>query len=191
MGLDILTRSRDRTFMEPAAVDQALAPGVNAGLQIGRSVLEQRVTWRLGFFGNGLGSEFGDSSSDAARVVSRVTWLPTYEQDSERPWWRQLVHLGLSADYGYSGNGTFHFKARPESHLAPYVIDTGKIHADDATTVGCEAAWVDGPLSVQGEYLRAFVSEKSGDELQFQGFYVSASYFLTGESRDYDREQGR
>ncbi|HNQ90702.1 MAG TPA: porin [Verrucomicrobiota bacterium] len=50
MGLDVITSSRDIPFMEPAAALQALAPGVNAGLQIGRPVLDGRATWRHGLF---------------------------------------------------------------------------------------------------------------------------------------------
>ena len=38
MGLQLITSSRDIPFMEPAAPLQAIAPGVEAGLQIGRPV---------------------------------------------------------------------------------------------------------------------------------------------------------
>jgi phosphate-selective porin OprO/OprP len=70
------------------------------------------------------------------------------------------------------------------------VIDTHGIAADNASTAGFELAWVQGPFSVQSEYLRSVVFQQDGPNLQFQGFYVSASWFLTGESRAYDRNQG-
>ena len=38
MGLEAITSSRDTTFMEAAAPIEALAPGVNAGIQIGRGI---------------------------------------------------------------------------------------------------------------------------------------------------------
>src|SRR5271169_5349145 len=50
MGLDAVTSSRDITMMELAAPLAALAPGVNAGMEIGRPVFDQRATWTLGFF---------------------------------------------------------------------------------------------------------------------------------------------
>jgi Phosphate-selective porin O and P len=50
MSLDMITSSRDITFMEPAAPLEALAPGVNAGIQIGQPVLHQRATWKFGLF---------------------------------------------------------------------------------------------------------------------------------------------
>ena len=48
MGLDVISSSRDITLMEPAAPLQALAPGVNAGVQMGRPVFDERATWSFG-----------------------------------------------------------------------------------------------------------------------------------------------
>ena len=56
-GLDVIGSSWAITFMEPAAPLQALAPGTNAGIQVGRPVLDNRATWRLGIFGNGAGRQ--------------------------------------------------------------------------------------------------------------------------------------
>jgi phosphate-selective porin OprO/OprP len=190
MGLDQKTSSRDRMFMEAAAPIQALTPGANAGLEAGRSLFDQRMTWAAGAFGNGLGSDFGDASKNAARVIARVTGLPWFEQNPERPWSQRFLHLGLSVDDVYSVSGAIRYRTRPESHLAPYVLDTHEIEANNAYTVDFEAAWVQGPFSLQGEYLRSVVFAKQGPDLQFQGFYVSASWFLTGESRAYDRNEG-
>ena len=83
------------------------------------------------------------------------------------------------------------YRSRPESHLAPYVIDTGDIAADGALVLGAEAAWVNGPFSVQGEYLHSSVRENDGQVPSFNGCYGAVSWFLTGESRPYDRTEGR
>jgi phosphate-selective porin OprO/OprP len=101
-----------------------------------------------------------------------------------------LLHLGLSANYLYSEGSSVRYRSRPESHLAPYVVDTGNIDARGAYVGGIEAAWVNGPLSIQAEYLHAWVKEENGQDPEFDGVYVSASYFLTGESRPYDRLNG-
>jgi len=48
-----------------------------------------------------------------------------------------------------------------------------------------------GPFSLQGEYLKANVSRDTGfADANFDGAYVSASYFLTGESRPYKAKKG-
>src|SRR4030095_12554847 len=90
----------------------------------------------------------------------------------------------------YAGSSTVHYQARPESHLAPYVVDTGEIRSDGALVTGLEAAWVNGPFSIQGEYLHSFVDRSDADTLNFQGFYASANWFLTGESRPYNPRDG-
>jgi len=56
--------------------------------------------------------------------------------------------------------------------------------------LGAEAAWMNGPLSVQGEYLHSFVEHAAGSGLNFDGFYASVGWLLTGESRPYNRAEG-
>jgi phosphate-selective porin OprO/OprP len=190
MSLDAITSSRDITFMELAAPVQALAPGMDSGAQFGRPVFHERMTWAFGLFSQGVGSEYGDASQDFARAITRLTCLPMYHADPDHPGSSQLLHLGLSANILYSVNSTVRYRSRPESYQAPYVIDTGDIAADGALVVGAEVAWVNGPFSVQGEYLHSWVHENNGERPEFQGLYASANWFLTGESRPYDRTQG-
>lgn len=188
MGLAVVTSSRDVTFMEPAAPVQALAPGTSAGTQIGRSILNGRASWRFGLFTDGVGRDYGDASSDYGRAILRLTALPHWAPAGDET--GNLLHLGLSANVLYSDTSTVRYRSRPESHLAPYVIDTGEITADGALVTGFEAAWVNGPLSMQAEYLRSWVYEEGGEVPQLQGLYCSASWFLTGESRPYLRNEG-
>ena len=67
------------------------------------------------------------------------------------------------------------------------MIDTGDIEqAQDALQFGLEAAYVNGPLYLQGEYLASRVGRESQlSSLTFDGWYVYGSWFLTGESRTY------
>ena len=190
MGLDVITGSRDIMFMEPAAPLQALVPGVNAGIQMGRPLLDRRATWRLGFFGDGVGQDYGDATKDFGRAIVRFTGLPFYHASTEEPESTRLLHVGLSANVLYSGNNSVRYQARPESHLAPYAVDTGEIQASEALVTGVEVAWVNGPFSIQGEFLHAWVREQDGETPGFGGTYVSASWLLTGESRPYDKAEG-
>jgi phosphate-selective porin OprO and OprP len=190
MGLDAVTSSRDTTMMELAGPLEALAPGVNAGIEIGQPVFDQRATWKMGLFTAGTSQDTGDASKNYGRAITRFTALPIYEVNPEHPDSATLLHLGLSANILYSADSSLRYRSRPESHLAPYVIDTGKIAADRALVAGAEAAWVKGPFSVQGEYLHSWVNEKDGRAPGFDGVYASAGWFLTGESRPYDRQNG-
>ena len=191
MGLQIITSSRDITFMEPAAPLQAIAPGTEAGLQIGRPVFEERGTWHFGLFAPGAGHlEYGNASENYGSAILRFTALPLWHAAPADPAANRYLHLGLSANILYSANSTVRYQSRPESFIAPIVIDTGNIDANSAATFGGEAAWVNGPLSVQGEFIYSHVNQNTGSELNLYGVYGEASWYLTGESRPYDPQKG-
>jgi len=191
MGLQLITSSRDISLMEPAAPLQAIGPGNEAGIQIGRPVFKQRATWALGIFGEGpANSEYGNASQNYGNAIGRLTWLALDHRNPDHPAANRYLHVGVSANYQYSGNSTVRYQSRPESYIAPYVIDTGDIDASGATTVAVEAAWVNGPWSVQGELIHSSVHVNDGSHLDFGGFYAEASWYLTGESRRYDPVAG-
>lgn len=190
-SLDNYTSTRDIRFMEPAAPVTALSPGVNAGLQFGRGVLDERMTWTAGFFGAGGSDDFGDASQDYGRAVLRLTGLPLASEPTDDPSAQHLLHLGMNFNWLYSGSSSVRYRTRPESHLAPYVLDTGDLDAKSAFMVDAEAAWINGPLSVQGEFLTGQVNDTQNTKPMFYGVYAQAGWFLTGESRPYNRREGR
>ena len=191
-GLDVINSSWAITFMEPAAPLQALAPGTEAGIQVGQPVLDGRATWRLGIFGNGAGgTEYGLVATSYGTVVGRATWLPIREGGTEESPVPRFLHVGLSANILFSASDTVRYQSRPESYIAPYVIDTGDLSAHSAMTLGAEVAFVNGPFSLQAEFLHSWVNRTEGDTLNFGGYYVSASWFLTDESRPYDPYNGK
>ncbi|NJN05249.1 MAG: hypothetical protein HC814_00935 [Rhodobacteraceae bacterium] len=190
MGLVNYGSSRDMMFMESASPLQALAPGVNAGVPSGAP--DARRARHLGgrsFHRRG-GDDFGDATKGFGRMVARMTGLPIYDFDPQSPGRQRLLHLGLSGSLLYAGDSTVRFRSRPESHLAPYVVDTGEIAAEGSYGAGVEAAWVQGPLCVQGEFLHTWVRGADGVHESFHGLYASVNWFLTGESRPYDRKKG-
>ncbi len=191
MGLQLITSSRDITFMEPAAPLQAIAPGVEVGGQFGRPFLDERATWAFGLFAPGAGDiEYGNASQDYGSAILRFTGLPIWHVDPADLSADRYLHVGLSANVLYSATSTVRYQSRPESHIAPFVIDTGDIDANGAVTLGTEAAWVHGPVSAQGEFMYSRVEPSRGDALTFYGFYAQGSWYLTGESRPYDRKTG-
>ena len=137
MGLDLVTSSRDITFMEPAAPLQAIAPPNMVGFQIGHPVFSERATWALGVFGDATpGTEYGNASKNYGSAIGRLTWLALDHLEPDHPAANSLLHLGVSADYQYSATSNVRYQSRPESYLAPIVIDTGNIDASGAATVG-------------------------------------------------------
>jgi len=61
----------------------------------------------------------------------------------------------------------------------------GSRQADHLTRFGAETAVVYGPFSAQTEYLRTDVSGRGYNDEALDGYYGYATYFLTGESRNY------
>lgn len=189
MGLQLLTSSWDIELMEPAATLQALGPKTSPGFRVGRPFLDGRATWSIGAYGGGAGTgEYGSTTEDMTSAIARLTWLPLDGIDAAASSRNRFLHLGLSGSRQHSAGGEVRYRSRPESYIAPYVIDTGTILTDRAYTLGAELLWVDGPLTVQAELLRSAVLPSGGQQLNFGGAYVMGSWSLTGESRGYNRD---
>jgi len=183
MSLESLTSSRDTVFMETALPVEALGPARSSGVQIGGPVLDQRVTWALSFVRTLGTTDQGDKSKAGGRAVGRITWLP--EDDRERA---RLWHVGAGASVLFSAENV-RFESRPESHVAPSLVDTGELRAADQSTIfDLELMHIRGPWLFLGEGLGATVS--GAGSATFWGAYALAAYSLTGESQPYDRTSG-
>ena len=62
---------------------------------------------------------------------------------------------------------------------------------DDIFLVNAELALVYGAFSFQSEYFYSNAQSDGGRDIEFDGIYVQASYFITGEHRPYKRSKGR
>jgi phosphate-selective porin OprO/OprP len=182
-SLEELTSSRFITFME-RALPNVFAPARNTGLLLQNAVAGERVTWAIGVFREAETS--GDSiGAGGWNVTARVTGLPWYREKG-----RYLFHVGAAYTRKDPLEGVVRFRQRPEVHISPYLVDTGTLKADGVDIVGLESAWVVGPFSLQGEYMSVGVDRPVGGSLRFQGYYVYAGVFLTGEHRAYKKASG-
>jgi len=180
-GLEELTSSKYITFMERSLPIEAVAPSRNMGIQLSDHVMDDRMTYAVGVFSTGHTDE---NLEDGASITGRLTWLPYYEDKG-----RHLVHVGVAASHR-SNTDSVRYRSRPEYHQTTRLVDTGSMAADDALLAGLEAAWVHGPFSLQGEYISAEVDRNPAGSVDVDGFYVQASYFLTGEHRPYKTSEG-
>jgi len=193
-GLDELISDNAITFLERPLLS-AFVPSRNTGVMLRNTAMQQRMTWAAGVFRTtddyGNGRDDGDYS-----LTARVTGLPWYGAEGQR-----LLHLGAAYSHR-PRNGAMRLRARPEAHLSEFrYVDTGTFESEDVDLMGFEAALKWGAFSLQGEYVRAGVdsvrrtnftnfSLRDGVHSAFDGYYVAASYFLTGEGRPYDRRKG-
>lgn len=185
--LDALVSSSARTFLEAATPVLAFASGTRLGIQAGRPLLDERATFAVGVFTDVAAREFGDASDSITRLTFRATGLPWWRDGEDAPSW---VHVGLSGSFAATDGRSTRYRARPETYLTAYALDTGDIDADGSGIVGLEAAAAAGPLFVQGEVLRSTVDSVESEALGFFGLYLQAAWALTGETHPYDRRAG-
>jgi phosphate-selective porin OprO/OprP len=138
---------------------------------------------------------------------ARVTFLPVWENDGT-----QWVHVGFDYSYRNLDRNMTRFRALPSERGSsgfevPNIINTGTIFSADAQqNFNVELASGFGPLTLTAEYGRSVVGNTytgglplfpgklpagvafHGDYLA-QGYYVEALYFLTGDHRNYRKEQ--
>jgi phosphate-selective porin OprO/OprP len=169
------------TFME-RALPNALTPGNTVGLSISTTL----GLWYLdtGIFGKDLAGS-RDVSNQGLGWSGRAAFVP--KADGEK-----VSHLGASLSWRglfdlIEDNTTF-IRSRPEVGLTDVrFVDTGDLPGiNHISRFGLEAAFQAGPVSLQAEYIRTFLSRENayGDDA-FDGWYAYASWFPLGGSRKY------
>ncbi len=189
IGLEEYSSNNYITFME-RGLPTYMNPAYNTGIMSFDALLDQRATWALGVFKDT--GNLGDSVSNEEFAVSgRLTGLP-YEADEGR----RYLHTGYSMSFrGYDDTG-YRIRARPDSYIAPYVIDTGNLDADTVTLSVLEFMLTIDSITLQGEWFMATADlnptadNASPDDPDFTSYYVQAGYFLTGEYRPYQKKTG-
>ena len=173
-------------FMERGTIATALLPTRNTGVKFFGNALKQRMTWSAGWFNNWLaqGNIYGFGLI-GNQYVGRVNGLPFYADKGAK-----LLQLGVGYRYSDSKDGKFRFHSKGEDNQGPDFVNTASFPADYSNTFGLQAAVVTGPFFVQSEYLRTVVEAPKVGDPRFQGYYVVASYFLTGEHRVYSTKGG-
>lgn len=191
MGLEELTSSNYITFMERSMVNEAVNPTHRRGVQYAGST--GNVSYAAMAYGgdNRANSTATAASTSAAMGVGgRVTFTPIKDKVS-------VLHLGLSlANESDVNNLSNTIGTRYETRLADAqnVLDfpgsSALADVGDIMRYGVEAAYVNGPLSLQTEYMVADIDSETGGDPELSGYYAFASYFLTGESRPYKASTG-
>ncbi len=142
----------------------------------------------------------GDTSWE---VNARVTGMPWMESNTK--FW----HIGTSGSYinvnnnyksdgSYSNGGIIFANGIGNNVDRTAILNTGNLtgaklgaaQAQHLTRFGAESAVVYGPFSTQGEYIRTDVSGTGYGNESLSGYYGYATYFLTGESRNYKAKTG-
>ncbi len=195
-SLERLDSTHDLPFLERSTVVNALTPFRNVGLMGFNWNETETATIAYGIFNENT-NDYGEDNRDQTGIAAtcRGTWLPWYDEASDG---RYLFHVGGSYSYRHlGGNHNRRFAITPEVQLkegllfrTPNFVDTGLLSIDNYHVAGAEFNWILGSLALQGEYIFAAGEQTSGQDFFFQGGYLEAMYWLTGENRNYLRKLG-
>ncbi len=157
----------------------------------------------------GVDNRFATQIGDQGGIsfATRASHLLYYDPLAEN---RYLLHVG--GGYNFSeigGNGTtgpgartYEARAIPEFFVGdpaaggataggtPFVVDTGRFLANSYNFYHAELAGNWGSAHFQGEYMITGVNQMGGPVVVYQGAYLQAGYFLTGESCGYNKQMG-
>ena len=124
------------TFMEASSMSLAFSPGNRLGVEAFRTFDNERIQVSFGAYsiGSDPGLNGGSVTQTLLYPVLRVTGLPIYADHGKND--VTLLHLGISVGYQFAKGSQFEFRSRPESFIAPYLVDTGEIAARPSEPVG-------------------------------------------------------
>jgi phosphate-selective porin OprO/OprP len=101
-----------------------------------------------------------------------------------------LLHVGFGYRHSGATDGKLSYKAKPEVNTAPAYINTGSFDANKSNLIMLELIKVNGPLSFVGEYMNNFISSSSVGTPSFNYWQVGGNWFITGENRKYNKNNG-
>ncbi len=164
------------TFME-RALPNVLSPARNIGIRA--HTYGDMWTVALGLYGGSPSQPIQNGYG----ITGRATFSPVHEE-------RRVLHFGIGSAWRSSNDDdTLRFRRRPESHITDIrLVDTGSFNAVNYYQIGLEMVAIHGPFAMQGEYIRVAVN--GSNDVDFAGYYIEASWFLTGDSRRYNFKGG-
>ena len=186
-SLEQVTNDTNNIFLERSIPTQGIfAADREVGMALYGVNDAMDFTYTGGVFFDSISESLKERIDDnqGQRLSGRLTWLPYYDEPSNG---RYLVHTGCGVLYTKDQNDLAQFRARPQIHEGPFLIDSGGIPAESYTTGNLEFATVWGPFSVQSEAFLCNVNRIGVPSDNIGGAYIYGSYFLTGENRIYER----
>jgi len=187
ISLEALTSSKHITAISRPMISNAMSPYFQYGVSAYQYFKSTGLRYAVGVYKGGSFGSNGQDENDnlAMSYTGRLTWAPINSGD-------KVIHIGLWASQrDFGGENLAPMIARGEvrqtnTRLVDYSAGGSAYAIDSLDQFGIEFSSVYGPLSIQAEYGERNVNavEPSNDN-SFDGYYVTASYFLTGEHRVY------
>jgi phosphate-selective porin OprO/OprP len=185
-GLEQVTNDTNNVFLERSIPTQGVfTADREVGMAAYNCTESQRLTWSTGIFFDSITDSLKERIDDnqGYRLSGRLTYLPYYDEQSNG---RYLVHTGIGVLRTDDQDHRLRFRARPQIHEGPRLIDSLSRVGDSYTTSNLEGAIVWGAVTLQSEAYMSLLDLAAGNQV-INGQYVHLSYFLTGENRIFEK----
>ncbi|MDP2561699.1 OprO/OprP family phosphate-selective porin [Psychrobium sp. 1_MG-2023] len=182
-SLEELTSSKYITFIERAMLNE-FAPGRSLG--INASTYGSNWTVAASINTQAWDDDPDDEGDEGWATTMRSTYAPWHTDT-------QALHFGIGLSHRVTDDERkVKFNSRPETKNTDIkFLNTGSIKkVEKISRLGLETAWVEGAFSAQAEFIMADLTRQSQDNLSFSGWYATASWMITGESKDYKFRKG-
>ncbi|MFZ3186666.1 MAG: porin [Pseudomonas sp.] len=171
--------------------------GTTAGMFYGSASVQQQDPSSSATSSNGDNYLEDSDGKDVNSFFARGVFAPIVSET-------EVLHLGLDyATRTYGGAGVY--KGKIDTRLSVRGVSENKVNSskivlgqsdslgfDDDDVIGLEFAYMNGPMSVQSEYLKRSLSGTgSNADREATGYNALFAYTLTGESRIYKLDGGK
>lgn len=181
-SLEELTSTKNNDFMSKALTTNLFSMGRRVGL--GYNYITPNFGATASIFGNNLTPNQTPSLGTGYGWGTRGYYAPINEEG-------HFLHLGLSYVDLESRNANdqhiTRLRARPDADLTnTRLIDTGNFSSDRVKVLGLEAAYVQGPVKFQGEYMDSTVTRPDNyADFSSDSWYMYGVWNITGETWNY------
>ncbi|MCG8324909.1 MAG: OprO/OprP family phosphate-selective porin [Thiotrichales bacterium] len=184
LSIEELTSSKYITFIERSQLVNGIVTDLGGGRQYAlsaHSYFNDMFTLSGSIYA---GSSNEDTAETMTGINGRLTFAPIHEKT-------KVVHLGVGFDHTSSINETFNIDGEPEIHPGRDILETEGGDWEKANMFVAEASAVYGPWALQAEYASAELDEgATTPDADVDAWYIYGSYYLTGESRNYNWKKG-
>jgi phosphate-selective porin OprO/OprP len=183
-SLEELTSSKHIDFVERSLVNE-LAPSYDRGVMVYGSLMQGLASYSLGGF-NGSGQNTSDNNPDKD-LAGRLALAPL--KTSNNFW---LKGFQIAGDFTWGNQGSSRSAQGRTSARTPtrFTFFAAQPTRGERLRYGVDLAWLVGPAAVKFEYDvqtndRHHLGSKGSnlDKVTAKGWYVSATYLLTGEEK--------
>ena len=181
-SLEELSATKHNDFVAKSLTTSAFAIARRLGVDYSTG----GAAWTL--TGSAFSRELTNNGQKSAGYGLRATYAPIMNMSASVSGQAdQVLHVGISAISYDPAKDTVRLNVRPEADLANIrLIDTTNLtDVDRARQLGLEAAYLQGPLKINAEYVNANYSRKTKGDYSPNSYYISGVYNLTGEKFGY------